>query len=185
MQEYKKTLVRVFSFDVKFTGSKRTIFYRKLFGFSSKSKRTNRMGQERIYLQTYPGLLSQTPHIKLGKSVLAVPAAAAPRLEAFFRNPAWQPIELHAFDAMLSAELRFQAMREAVATSKVGEATLREEIAALRFIVEHKRVGSEAIERIRRALRAADELMKTDWSEGREFSNELRAQLAPVRKALR
>jgi len=185
MRQHEKTLVRVFSFDVKFTGSKRTVFYRKLFGFSSKSKRTNRMGQERTYLQTYPGLLTQMPHLKLGKSVLAVSLAAAPRLKAFFQDPAWQPIELHVFDALLPAELRFQAMGKAVATSKVGEATLKEEIAALRFIVEHKRVGPEVIERIRRALRAADELTKLDLSEGREFSNELEVQLAPLRRAAR
>jgi len=184
MQEYRKTLVRVFSFDIKFTGSKRTIFYRKLFGFSSRSKRIDRTGRERVYLQTYPGLLTQMPYLKLGKSVLAVPMATAPRLKAFFQNPAWQPIELHAFDALLPAELKFQAMRETVATSRVGEATLKDEIAALRFIVEHKRVDPDVRERIRRTLRVADELMRLDWSEGREFSNEFRAQLAFLRKAL-
>jgi len=185
MKQNEIIIVRVFSFDVKFKGSKRTIFYRKLFGFSAKSKRTDRAGRERIYLKTYPGLLTQIPHLKLGKSVLAVPLGAASRLKAFFQDPAWQPIELYIFDARLPAELRFQAMREALVTTKVGEAELKEEIGALRSMAEHRRVAPEVAERIRRVLRVADELMKLDWSDGREFSNELDAQLAILRKLAR
>jgi len=185
MRQNGKILVRVFSFDVKFKGSKRTIFYRKLFGFTAKSKRTDRAGRERIYLKTYPGLLTQIPHLKLGKSVLAVPVGAASRLKAFFQDPAWQPIELHVFDAILPAELRFQAMRGALVTSKVGETVLKEEISALRSMAEHRRVAPEVLERIRRVLRVADELMKFDCSDGREFSDELESQLAALRKLVR
>lgn len=178
-------LVRVFSFDVKFTGSKRTIFYRKLFGFSARSSRMDRRGEVKTYSRSYPGLLTNIPHVKLGKSVLAVPIQAAPRLKAFFRNPAWQPIELHIFDAVLPPETKLQAMTNVLATSRIGEETLKDEIAALQHILQQGKANAETLERINRVLRAADELMKTDWSDGKEFSSRLGTQLAPLRKAAR
>ena len=185
MRQFEKALVRVFSFDVKFTGSKRTIFYRKLFGFSARSSRMDRRGEVKTYSRSYPGLLTSIPHVKLGKSVLAVPIQAAPKLKALFRNPAWQPIELHIFDAFLPPEIRLQAMGSVLATSRIGEETLKDEITALQHLLQQGKANAETLERVNRVLRATDELMKTDWSDGKEFSSRLGAQIALLRKAVR
>jgi hypothetical protein len=183
-QSAPKALARVFSFDVKFKGTKRTMFYRKLFGFSVRSRRMDTKGEVKTYVRSYPGLLAAIPHVKLGKSVLAVPIQAAPRLKSFFRNPMWQPIELHVFDAHLPPDIRLQAMDRALATSNLGEATLKEEIASLQLLCKGK-ASADIVERVGRAMRAARELMALDWSDGREFSASLEAQLAPLRKVMR
>ena len=184
-QQSARALARVFSFDVKFKGTKRTMFYRKLFGFSARSRRMDMKGEVKIYVRSYPGLLAIIPHVKLGKSVLAVPIQAAPRLKSFFRNPMWQPIELHTFDAILSPDARLQAMDRALATSNLGEVTLKEEIAALQQLLYRGKASADVVERVAKALRAVRELAALDWSDGKEFSTRLEAQLAPLRKVMR
>jgi len=184
-QSAPRALARVFSYDVKFKGTKRTMFYRKLFGFSARSRRMDTKGEVKTYVRSYPGLLTIIPHVKLGKSVLAVPIQAAPRLRSFFRNPMWQPIELHMFDAILPLDIRLQAMDRALATSNLGEVTLKEEIAALQQLLYRGKASADVVERVVRALRVVKELMMLDWSDGKEFSIRLETQLAPLRKVMR
>jgi hypothetical protein len=184
-QTAPRTLAKVFSFDLKFKGTKRTMFYRRLFGFSARSSRMDRRGDVKTYTRSYPGLLANIPHVKLGKSVLAVPIPAALKLKAFFRNPAWQPIELHIFDAILPPEIRLQAMINALTTSQIDQETLKDEVTALQHILQRDRANAEVLERVGRVLRTVDELMKNDWSDGKEFSTRLEAQLTPLRKAAR
>jgi len=180
-----RVLAKVFSFDVKFTGAKRTAFYRKLFGFSSRVERVNKDGSTKIHTYATPGLLDEIPHAKLGKSVIAVPKAAGAKLRSFFSNPRWQPMELHAFDAILPPDVRLRAMEAALnRTIKVGpkqSAKLADEIGELTALLEHP-PEPEVVERINRALRAADELMKLDWSDDLEFSRILEAKSTPLRK---
>ncbi len=181
-----RALAKVFSFDIKFTGTNRTAFYRKLFGFSSGVKRVGKDGSTKIHTYATPGLLDEIPHIKLGKSVIAVPKAAAARLRSFFSNPRWQPMELHMFDAILPPDVRLRAMEAALNRMiKVGpkqSAKLADEIGELTALLEHPSPEPEVVERMNRALRAADELMKVDWSDGFEFSRMLEAKLTPLRK---
>ncbi len=166
-------LARVFSFDLKFIGSRRATFYRKLFGFSVRGR-------------VYPGLLAELPHVRLGKSVLAVPKAAARHLDSFFAEPRWRPLELHSFDAILPADVRMRAMEDALNRPLVigpkQRARLIDEIGALRSLVRRAPPEPELVERIRRVLRAADELCRLDWTDNREFSRKLEVQLAPLRK---
>ena len=180
-----RVLAKVFSFDVKFVGARRTAFYRKLFGFSSRVERVNKDGSTKIHTYATPGLLDEIPHAKLGKSVIAVPKAAAAKLRSFFSNPRWQPMELHAFDAILPPDVRLRAMEAALnRTIRVGpkqSAKLADEIGELTAFLEHP-PEPEVVERINRALRAADELMRLDWSDDLEFSRMLEAKLAPLRK---
>jgi hypothetical protein len=185
MYQQPRALARVFSFDLKFKGTKRTMFYRKLSGFSARSQRMDTKGEVKTYVRNYPGLLSNIPHAKLGKSVLAIPIQAAPRLRSFFRNPMWQPIELHVFDAIIPPDVRLQAMERALAVSNVGEVTLKEEITSLQQLLYRGKASDDVIERVARALRVARELTTLDWSDGKEFSTHLEAQLVPLRKVVR
>lgn len=186
MSKRPQILAHVFSFDVKFKGARRTSFYRKLFGFSTRVRHLGKDGSTKIYQHIGPGLLTGIPHLRLGKSVIAVPAAAAPKLSSFFSSPTWQPMELHSFDAILPADLRLRAMEGALGRPMlVGQgkqATLASEIAELCGLAERGGLGPEVAERIHRALRAAEELMRLDWSDDREFSNKLEAQLVILRK---
>jgi len=188
MSKRPQILAHVFSFDIKFKGARRTSFYRKLFGFSTRTRHLGKDGSIRTYQHVSPGLLTGIPHFKLGKSVIAVPAAAAPKLSSFFSSPTWQPMELHSFDAMLPADLRLRAMEEALGRPMLvghGEqAPLASEIAELCGLAEQGGLSPEITERIRRALRAAEELVRLDWSDDREFSNKLEAQLAILRKSV-
>jgi hypothetical protein len=184
--EKSRVLAKVFSFDVKFTGAKRTAFYRKLFGYSSRAERMGKDGSTKIHTYSTPGLLNEIPHAKLGKSVIAVPKAAAARLRSFFSNPRWQPMELHTFDAILPPDVRLKAM-EATLDRKVKIAPRQwtkfaDEINELATLIEHQPMGPEVVERINRTLRVADELVRLDWSDGLEFSRMLEAKLAPLRK---
>ena len=185
MYQQSRALARVFSFDIKFKGTKRTMFYRKLFGFLARSKRMDSRGEVKTYVRSYSGLLTTIPHVKLGKSVLAVPIQAAPRLRSFFRNPMWQPIELHAFDAILQPDIRLQAMDRALVTSNIGELTIKDEIVSLQQLLYRGKASVDVVERVGKALRAVKELMVLDWSDGREFSTRLEPQLAPLRKVMR
>lgn len=183
--ESQSTLARVFSFDVKFTGAKRTQFYRELFGFVGRVRHSGARGTK-TYAYATPGLLSSIPHIRLGKSVIAVPLAAAPKLEEFFSSPRWRPMELHSFYAILPADLRLKAMEASlgrqVPLGRGERTTLAKEIHDLRALVAKGELGETVLERVRRLLRAADELARFDWTDGRKFSIELEAKLAGLRK---
>ncbi|MCS7132039.1 MAG: hypothetical protein NZ934_04870 [Hadesarchaea archaeon] len=186
--EPQSTLARVFSFDVKFTGAKRTQFYRKLFGFVGKARRSSALGPPKTYTYAIPGLLSSIPHIRLGKSVIAVPLAAAPKLEEFFSSPRWRPMELYSFDAILPADLRLKAMEASLSRyiplERGQRTTLAREISDLRALLARGEMGEAVLERARHMLRAADELMQLDWTDGRKFSIELEAKLAEIRKRI-
>ncbi|KUO42102.1 MAG: hypothetical protein APU95_03820 [Hadesarchaea archaeon YNP_N21] len=174
-----ENMAKVFSFDIKFKGSRRTTFYRKLFGFSYK------IGPEKR-TRSSPGILEEIPYLKLGKSVIAVPQSCALKLKLFFSNPKWQPIELHVFDAILPPNERMEAMNsmlnKKIKISKAEDAILISEINRLRLMVQNRSLDRETIERIRRVLREAEELKKHDWTDGREFSSKLDALIEPLRK---
>lgn len=178
-------LARVFSFDLKFGGSRRTQFYRRLFGYTSRSRHLRKDGSLKTYLHRSRGLLQEIPHLRLGRSVIAVPKQAAPRLRSFFSDPRWGPLELHEFDALLPPEPRLQAMEEALRRplelAPKRWASLGQTIEELSALARGPPDPTLA-ERARRALRAAEGLMELDWSEGREFSRALRAKLEPLRK---
>lgn len=173
-------LVKVFSFDVKFKGSRRTMFYRKLFGYSYN------IGPQKQKKST-TGILNEIPYVKLGKSVIAVPQSCALKLKSFFLNPKWQPIELHMFDAVLPPSLKMEAMNLMLANKKiknsiVEDISLLSEINRLRLISQNQSLTRETIDSIRRVLREVEELKKHDWTEGREFSNKLDALIEPLKK---
>jgi len=187
MEEREKaTLARVFSFDVRFTGTSKTLFYRRLFGYSSSTKRELKDGSRKTYTHVAQGLLGTIPHVKLGKSVIAVPRAAAARLEAFFLDPRWQPIELHSFDAILPAEVRVRAMEETLASLAVGRGRvgLAAEIEELSAAFRRGELIPEVEERARHILRVAEELTALDWTDEREFSQKLEPHLGQLRRAI-
>jgi hypothetical protein len=179
------SLARVYSFDIQFTGSKRTSFYRELLGFSSRTTKTDKDGRTKTYIRDYSGLLTSIPHLHLGKSVIAAPAAAAPKLDAFFEDSRWHPVKLYTFDAVLPARDRLRAMWEAFGRVRVQpDFTLDDELDSLHSLPSHSPSDSETLHRVRRALRVAEELMEVDWSDGQAFSRELENKLAPLRKRL-
>ena len=179
----KATLARVFSFDVKFVGTRKTLFYRRLFGYSSSTKRELKDGSRKTYTHVARGLLGAIPHVKLGKSVLAVPKAAAARLETFFLDPRWQPLELHSFDAILPAEVRARAMEEILASLTIGRERvgLAAEIEELSAVLRQGELIPEQAERARHVLRVIEELIAIDWTYEREFSQRLEHHLAQLR----
>lgn len=182
----ERTQGRVFSFDLRFRGSKRTSFYRKLFGFSSKTKKEDSKGRIHVYESFYPGLLTSIPHLKLGKSVIAVPEPAADRVSAFFQDSKWDPISLYVFTGIFPSEDRMRAMQETLDHVRVTpDATLGSEIESLLKIVSRDNLDSSDIPRARRVLKAVDELTKLDWTDERGFSRDLREKTAPLRKAVR
>lgn len=169
-----KPTAKVFSFDLQFTGRRKTSFYRKLYGFKSKTKKTNQNGREKVYENFYPGILTSVPHLRLGKSVIAVPEAAARGLRSFFENPKWEPIELYIFDAFLPPDDRLEAM----------EATLdRIEVAPDRTLGEALQASKPDVRLAEKVLKAAEKLTELDWSEDGEFSRMLRKRVAPFRRA--
>ncbi len=188
MEEREKTtLARVFSFDIKFTGTPKTLFYRRLFGYSSSTKRDLKDGSTKTYTHVAQGLLGTIPHVKLGKSVFAVPKAAAARLEAFFSDPRWQPLELHSFDAILPAELRARAMEAALAGPLVlgrERVRLATEIDELLTAARQGKLAPELAERARHALRMTEEFIALDWTDGQEFSRRLEPYLTQLRRAI-
>lgn len=184
MEEREKaTIARVFSFDVKFTGTRKTLFYRRLFGYSSSTKRELKDGSRKTYTHVAQGLLGTIPHVKLGKSVIAVPRAAAARLEAFFSDPRWQPLELHSFDAILPGDVRARAMEEMLASLVIGRERVRlaAEIEELSAALRQGGLAPEHAERARHVLRAVEELIALDWTDEMEFSHRLEPHLAQLR----
>ncbi len=184
MEEREKaTLARIFSFDVKFTGTRKTLFYRRFFGYSSSTKRELKDGSKKTYTHGAQGLLGRIPHVKLGKSVIAVPKAAAGHLDAFFSDPRWQPLELHSFDAILPAEVRGRAMDETLASLVIGRERvgLAAEIEELSAALRQGELAPELAERARHVLRAVEELIAIDWTDEQEFSHKLEPHLAQLR----
>lgn len=143
-------------------------------------------GYTKTYTHVARGLLGTIPHVKLGKSVIAVPKAAAARLEAFFSDPRWQPLELHSFDAILPAEVRARAMEKTLASLTIGRerAGLATEIEELSTVVRQGELAPELAERARHVLRVAEELIALDWTDEREFSRRLEPYLAQLRRAI-
>jgi hypothetical protein len=97
-------------------------------------------------------------------------------------------MELHSFDAFLPPKVRLRAMEAAlsrpITIAPKHRVKLRDEIDELSSLVKNMPPEPTTLERARRALRAADELMKLDWSEGQEFSRALENRLAPLREFL-
>ncbi len=181
------TLARVFSFDLKFTGTRKTLFYRKLFGYSSSTKRDLKDGSTKIYTHLTRGLLGAIPHVKLGKSVIAVPRVAAARLEAFFSDPKWQPMDVYSFDAVLPAEVRVRAMSEILAGPFVvgrERVKLDDEIDELLAAAGRGKLAPELAERARHVLRVVEEIVTLGWTDGSEFSRWLELRLAQLRRAI-
>lgn len=182
----ERTYGKVFSFDLQFRGSKRTSFYRKLFGFSSKTKKEDSKGRIHVYESFYPGLLTSIPYLKLGKSVIAVPKSAAERVNTFFQNSKWNPISLYIFTGIFPSEDRMKAMKETLNRVRVTpDATLGSEIESLLKIISQDNLDSGDVPRARRALKAVDELTKLDWTDEREFSRNLGEKIAPLRRAVK
>ena len=187
MEGRERTLARVFSFDIGFTGTRKTLFYRKLFGYSSSTKRNKKDGTTKIYTHIARGLLGAIPHLKLGKSVIAVPELAAPRLEDFFSNPKWQPMELHSFQAILPPELRARAMEEALAGYIVlgrERAKITTEMDELLSTGRQRKLIPEFAEQARHILRVIEGFIVLDWTDGQEFSRRLEPYLAQLRKII-
>lgn len=175
-------LARIYSFDLQFGGGKRTKFYRKLYGFKSKSTREDQEGRERIYENFYPGLLTSIPHLRLGKSVIAIPKSAEDELDEFFGRSHWSGIDLYAFDGILPSEDRFEAMRKALNRIKVAEdQTLRSEIDYLNRMREKNQLNSVGTHRIERVLKKSEDLMSLDWTDGQEFSKSLEEEIEKLR----
>jgi hypothetical protein len=187
VERRERTLARVFSFDIGFTGTRKTLFYRKLFGYSSSTKRNKKDGTTKIYTHIAQGLLGAMPHLKLGKSVIAVPKTAAPRFEEFFSDPKWHPIELYSFDAILPPELRARAMEEALAGYMVlgrERVKITTEMDELLSIARQRKLTPEFAERARRILRVVEEFIALDWTDGQEFSRRIEPYLIQLRKVI-
>lgn len=179
----KRTLAQVFSFDIKFRGTKKTQFYRKLFGYSTTRKTMTVEGKIKMYHTTSSGLLDRIPHILLGKSVFAVPINAAGKVKMFFSNPAWKPIELHIFTAILPNQMRLKAMYDSLyARMKIGQwSNLAEGLKEINeWATKGGKITPELKKQAELIIDISREIMNYDWSDGREFSKELEIKLQPV-----
>lgn len=174
-------LGRVYSFDLQFEGGRRTQFYRELLGYRSRTTRTDREGREKVYENFYPGLLTSLPHLRLGKSVIAVPKTAQGEVDDFFDDSRWEPMELYSFDGILPPGERMEAMEDVLDRVVVGEdRTLGSEIDSLRSLESRGALDPEDKHRIGRVLERAEELMRHDWTDGSEFSKRLGKRLDPL-----
>lgn len=176
-------LARIYSFDLRFKGGKRTKFYRKLFGYKSRTKRMDQEGREKIYESFYPGVLTPLPHLRLGKSVIAVPEAARGELDGFFEDEEWGSIDLYSFDGILPSEDRMEAMQETLERRRVRkEMDMESEIENLLSMLGRAVIEPEDRNRIRVLLDHVEDLEGYDWSDGRVFSEELEEKIAPLRE---
>ena len=174
MEIDEETLARIYSFDLKFTGGKRTKFYRKLFGFESKTKREDQSGNEKVYENFYPGVVTPIPHLRLGKSVLAVPKLAREELDHFFNNPDWEEIELHSFDGILTSDERMKSMKRTLGRIKIGkEKSLDEEITSLQKLISKNALEEQDFPRLDNVVKKCDRLKKYDWTDDKKFSKYL------------
>lgn len=177
-----RTHGKVFSFDLKFRGSKRTSFYRKLFGFHSKTKKEDSKGITRVYESFYPGLLTSIPYLKLGKSVIAVPKLSAGKLRSFFNNPEWGPINLYVFTGIFQNKDRMKAMNETLNRVRVTRDTiLKSEIKALIKAKSQNNINSTDFPRIRRILKSINKLERLDWTDNKEFSRNINDKINPLK----
>ncbi|KXA89252.1 hypothetical protein AKJ61_03280 [candidate division MSBL1 archaeon SCGC-AAA259B11] len=175
-------LARVYSFDLQFEGSRRTQFYRELFGYRSKTTRTDGEGREKVYENFYPGILTSLPHLRLGKSVIVVPKTARGEVDNFFEDSRWKPMELYSFDGILPPDDRMEAMENALSRIMIGEdRTLESEIESLISLESQGSLDPEDKHRVRRVLERVEKLMEHDWTDGSEFSERLRERLDPLR----
>ncbi|MFX1577080.1 MAG: hypothetical protein ACFFCF_07880 [Promethearchaeota archaeon] len=82
--------VSVISFDFKHqkgvSQSRKTRFFRELYGHSQQIKQQLKNGEIIVRNYHYPGVLDQIPHIKLGKSVLAVPPGSEDEIINLLRS---------------------------------------------------------------------------------------------------
>ncbi len=178
-------LARIYSFDLQFKGSKRTKFYRKLFGFKSRTKREDQKGREKVYERFYPGLLTPLPHLRLGKSVIAIPKKARYKLDDFFGDSKWDPIDLYSFDGILPPGDRMSAMREALNRIKITpKQTLDSSIEALLRLEYKDSLDEDDFQKIRKVIEKCERLMKNDWTDDMEFSESLRERISPLREKI-
>ncbi len=185
MEIEKNTLARVYSFDLQFKGGKRTKFYRKLFGFKSKTTKEDKNGREKVYENFYPGVITPLPHLRLGKSVIAIPKSAQNSLDNFFNDPIWKNIDLYSFDGILPSEDRIKAMEKALGRIDVGrEESLDSEIDSLLSIESRDKVENEEIQRIRKVVEKCKDLMSHDWTDNKEFSKNLKERIRPLREKI-
>jgi hypothetical protein len=107
LQPIPKRRLCVISFDFKLprgaNQARKTRFFRQLYGYRQQVKQQLKSGQVVTRTYHYAGLLDQVPHIKLGKSVLAVrPGTEEPILKLlrtfdevmFYHFIGWIPISL-------------------------------------------------------------------------------------------
>lgn len=178
----KNILARVYSFDLQFKGGKRTKFYRKLFGFKSTTKREDEQGHEKVYEHFYPGILTPIPHLRLGKSVIAIPKNAQSEIDDFFQNPEWGDIDLYSFDGVLPSQDRYEAMEDTLASIRVARKnTLAEEIEILLNLESKNNITSEEEPRISKVLEECERLIEYDWTDDSEFSDGLEEKIEPLR----
>ncbi len=186
MEIEKKTLGRVYSFDLKFEGGNRTKFYRKLFGFESKTKREDESGKEKVYENFYPGVVTPIPHLRLGKSVLAVPKAAQKKLDAFFNREDWGEIELYSFDGLFPSDKRLKSMRRTLGRINISDdRSLNSEIEALLELKSRNNLEETDLNRIEILLEKCNNLIKLDWSDNEQFSSELEEKLSPLKREIK
>jgi hypothetical protein len=122
----KGVWAKVISFDLGAKGSTKVRFYHKLFGFHTTKRRGNK-----IYRYFVPGVLSKIPHLRLGKSVVAVPPEVSEEVCNFLSNPAWRPIQVHVVDALLSPEQQAEAVKKVLEMPvrlAAGEVSLRQAV---------------------------------------------------------
>ena len=185
MEVEKNTIGRVYSFDLKFEGGNRTKFYRKLFGFESKTRRENESGQEKVYENFYPGVVTPIPHFRLGKSVLAVPKSAQRKLDVFFGREDWGEIELHSFDGIFPSAKRLKSMRRTLGRINISDnRSLKSEIEALLELKSKNGLEEMDFNRIEILLEKCEDLMELDWSDNEKFSSELEEKLSSLKKEI-
>ena len=142
------------SFDLGAKGSAKVRFYHKLFGFYTSKRRGTR-----TYRYFVPGILSKIPHLRLGKSVIAVPPEASEEVCNFLSNPAWKPIEVHVIDALLTPEQQAEAVRKVLEMPvrlSAGEVSLRE---AVQVVSRRRSKDSD----YRYLLSLLSQLERFDW----------------------
>lgn len=174
---------KVFSFDLGFTGGKKTRFYRELFGFKSKTTTEDKRGKKKVYEKFYPGLITPIPHLPLGKSVFAVPQEASDEVLAFFEDPKWEPAEVHVFDANLPPDDRYEAMERTLERIQIFEdRSLREELDYLEVMARKGDISKETLERAEKTTKAVEKVLQMDWTEDLSFSESIREELELIKK---
>ncbi|KXB05556.1 hypothetical protein AKJ49_00545 [candidate division MSBL1 archaeon SCGC-AAA382A03] len=156
-----------------------------MFGFKSKTTRENKNGQEKVYENFYPGVLAPLPHLRLGKSVIAVPKSARDKLDNFFQDSKWGSIDLYSFDGILPRKDRMKAMKETLERIKIDpNHSLKEEIEFLKSMKEEGELDSRQVQKAKRVVKRCEDLMKHDWSDEKEFSKQLKNKIIFLQKII-